>query len=467
MSSVSILRLLTQFFVVPVLSRILSPADYGVVAMAMPFVLFTMIFTDAGVGQSLVRSKDKDETVWSSSFWLTVCLGLGLALFIAALAPAAAWFFDEARLLPIVLALTPVVLLQASCAIPEVAMRHSHRFGRIAITEITAMAISIGTAVAVALHGGGAWALVAQQLAMYSVRFVLTFTFSPFRPRLVFSFAGLREHLVFGRNVLGTSFVYYLSNTVNPFVIGKILGSALLGFYTMTFLFVNLPVRIVTGPLQYVLYAHLAPHGDDPVLVRRMLLFLTRALSVVVFPAMAMVAAAHEPLFTLLLSDKWQLAGSLFALAAPAAAIQAVSGLRGTFMMVIGRADIQLRAAIEYFLIMLCVLMVSVHFGLEWVVAGYALSVFLFLPRGMMLSLPRLGCRATHYLGSMVPSALPALAAAAFYAEIAAPHLSGDWAKAGAAFAIGLAALGCGAALQFGRLRSDALELRTLWAGAH
>src|ERR1700756_5297111 len=90
MSSVTIFRLLAQLLVIPVLSRLLSPEDYGLVAMAMPFVLFTMCFTDAGVGQSLIRTSREERDVWSTSFWLTVLLGLGLMTIIAATAPFAA-----------------------------------------------------------------------------------------------------------------------------------------------------------------------------------------------------------------------------------------------------------------------------------------------------------------------------------------------------------------------------------------
>ena len=80
--------MLAQLLVIPVLSRLLSPEDYGLVAMAMPFVLFTMCFTDAGVGQSLIRTSREERDVWSTSFWLTVLLGLGLMTIIAATALA-------------------------------------------------------------------------------------------------------------------------------------------------------------------------------------------------------------------------------------------------------------------------------------------------------------------------------------------------------------------------------------------
>ncbi|MDE2336851.1 MAG: oligosaccharide flippase family protein, partial [Alphaproteobacteria bacterium] len=276
MSSVTIFRMLAQLLVVPFLSRLLSPADYGLVAMAMPFVLFTMMFTDAGVGQSLLRDAAESEDVWSSCFWLTILLGAGLALLIMLVAPLAAGFFKEPPLRPLVTALALVIVPQAAATIPEAYLRHNHRFGTIAWTEAAAIAGGLAAAIIVAFKGGGAWALIAQQLALYTLRFSLTFWRSGFRPCLSFSLRGLREHLVFGRNVLGANFMMTLTQSQDSLIIGKMLGSWLLGFYTMAFLFVRLPLRIIAGPLEYVIYAHIAPLGNNKALVRRIFLLLTR-----------------------------------------------------------------------------------------------------------------------------------------------------------------------------------------------
>jgi PST family polysaccharide transporter len=427
MSCVGILRILAQFLVIPILSRLLSPADYGVVAMAMPFVLFTMIFTDAGVGQSLIRTAQKEEGIWSTSFWLTIFLGLGLGLMIAIMAPAGAFFFEEPRLQPIVLALSAVVLLQAGATIPEASLRKNHRFGIIASTEMTAVAAGIAMALIVALNGGGAWALVAQQITLYGTRFLLTFWLSCFRPRMTFNLQGLKEHLVFGRDVLSANFVTFLTQSVDTFIIGKILGPVALGLYTMAFLFARLPARLIAGPLQYVIYAHLAPVNNDKAAVRHIFLLLTRLLSVFIFPAMGMVAIAWHPVFTLLLSDKWLHSGAIFMLAAPAAALQTVTTLRGTFMMVMGRTDVQLRSNIEFFSILIVALLASVHFGIEWAVVGYSCAVFLYFPRSMALILPLIECRPMAYLRAMAVPVAVAMACAVAYTEINQLLSPGDW----------------------------------------
>ena len=464
MSSVSVLRLLAQFMVVPILSRLLSPEDYGVVAMAMPFVLFTMIFTDGGMGQSLVRADSNKAEVWSTSFWLTILLGLGFGLFIALLAPLAAMFFNEDRLLPIILALSALVVFQAGATIPEAVLRQRHKFGTIAATEMSAVAAGIGTAVVMGMHGFGAWALVGQQLALYILRFVMTFWFSGFRPRFIYSFQEVKEHLLFGRDVIGANLINYVGQTSDSFVVGKFLGSAVLGIYSMAFLFVRLPLRMIAGPLQYVIYAHLSPLRHDIELMRRIFLLLTRVLSILLYPSIGLVAAAYHPVFTLLLSEKWAQSGHLFMIAAPAGALMAVTGLRATFLLALGQTQQQLRTTLEASLVQVFALCVSVYFGVTWVVVAFSVSAFLYFPRAMMLMLPLIECSFAQYLRAMFWPVSTTIAAIVMYDAIVAVSVLSDVQQVLVGGILGCVAMASSIVPQYGILRNEASALKLMLA---
>lgn len=464
MSSVPIFRMAAQFLVVPMLSRLLSPADYGLVSMAMPFLLFTMMFTDAGVGQSLMRTPRSDEEVWTTSFWLTIILGVTLCLGIIALAPAAAHFFGEPRLKPLIMALALAVIPQAAATIPEASLRQNHRFGVIAATESAAHAIGIMLALLIAWQGGGAWALIAQQLGLYGARFVLTFWYSTLRPGLVFNLRSVREHLIFGRNVLGASFMTTLTQSVDSFVIGKVLGSLLLGYYAMAFIFVRLPWRVVTGPLEYVIYAHLAPLAGNKDLVRRVFLLLTRVLAILVVPAIGLVAAAHTPVFRILLSDKWQLSGILFMVAAPAAALQTVTAFYGTFIMALGRTDVQVRLNTEFLVALAIALLLCAPHGIVWAVMGYSAVVFLYFPRYLALIMPLLGCPAAAYLRTLAVPVVMTLSCVALYIELTYTMVTGDWQQMFLGGALALLGIVSSALIQYRALFGE-VELLSEAAG--
>ncbi len=468
MSSVTIFRMMAQLLVIPILSRLLSPADYGVVAMAMPFVLFTMMFTDAGMGQSLLRgtaeNEPGDSDVWSSCFWLTILLGAIFSMLIMLIAPLAAYFFKEPLLWPLVTALALVIVPQAAATIPEASLRQSHKFGTIAWTESVAIACGMATAITIAYKGGGAWALIAQQIVLYALRFALTFWRAGFRPRMVLKLRDLKEHLIFGRNVLGANFMMTLTQSQDNLIIGKMLGSWFLGFYSMAFLFVRLPLRIITGPLEYVLYAHIAPLGENKALIRRIFLLLTRIQALLIFPAIGMVAAAHHPLFELLLSKKWLPSGSLYMIAAPAAALQAMTAFSGAFMMALGRTDIQLRMNTEFCILFAAALLVFARFGIAWAVVAYSLAVFCYFPRLLMLTLPRLECTPFTYLRTLVVPVVITTVCVMLYVNATEPLPADNWIRLLLGGGIAVLGMTAGALIQYRTLFNEIVTFDTVEA---
>jgi O-antigen/teichoic acid export membrane protein len=463
MSASSVIRLMAQFFIVPILSRILSPADYGIMAMAMPFVIFTMMFTDAGVGQSLVRAAEQERGVWSTSFFLTIACGSAFALFIICLAPLVSMFFREPHLTYIIMALAVVIIPQAGATIPEAALRRDHRFMLLALTEIISVFIGMSLAIFVALKGGGAWALVAQQLGLYWSRFLLAFSLSSFRPTLQFDLRSIKEHLLFGKDVLGAKFVWYLTSAMDGPIIGKVLGSMTLGYYSMAAMFSRLPVNVIVGPVQYVVFAHCAPLRDDKAALRQMMLTLTRMLAIVIFPGVGMLAAAHYAVFKLLLSEKWIPSGELFVYLAASTALGAVTGLRSVFMMIIGRVDLQLRSAIEYFFVLLVTLLVFVWFGIKWLVIGYSLSVFLYFPRSLALLLPHLECSLAQYTKVLIAPAVVTGICILVYEAINDIFHLGDWLQLFLGGFLGVLGIVGSALVQFRPLKQEFALLRDKW----
>ena len=460
MSSVNVLRVLAQALVIPILSRLLSPSDYGIVGMAMPLVLFVMMLADAGIGMSLVRTPATERDEWSTCFWLSAAMGLILAAVVLGFAPLAAMAFSEPSLAPILMALAGVVVLQALFLIPRAAQQQSHQFAVIAATEIASITGGIVTAVVMAVHGAGAWALVSQQLCFFAIRLVLTFWLTPFRPLMRFDFQRAKGHLVFGRDLLGNNVVAFLIQSADNLVIGKVLGVAAVGLYSMAFQFARLPMMLIAGPLQYVLYAQLAKKKDDVDLLRETFFTLTRILAIVIVPAVGMIAAAHQPVFRLLLSEKWAAAGHLFMIVAPACAIQAVTSIGGTIRMVLGRTDIVLRMTLEGGVIRAITLLASVWFGLEWAAISYTCAVLVYSPRSLMLVLPILGGSLVSYLRAVTVPVLATLTCIAVFVEITDVSNVGDWTQLLLAAAFAILSMVGSVCVQRERLRGEIALLR-------
>ena len=396
-SSVGVLRLLVQFMALPILSRILSHEDYGVVAMAMPFVFFALLFADAGISMSLVRTDAKDTRTWSTCFWLSSGLGLLLAAMLALAAPFIAQLMEQPRLSDILQVLGFVLLLQGISAVPGAYLQQQQRFRTVAACEMVTCLGGLGMAVLSALNGFGLWALVIQQLTQYGTRCVLTFYFSGYRPKLHMALREVGEHLTFGRDVMGMNLAVFFSRWMDSLIVGKVLGAGATGVFAMAFQFDRLPQMIVSGPLQYVLYARMAKFKDDQARIRGMFLLFTRGLALLVFPALGMVAVSHGPTFNVLLSEKWVQAGTLYMLVAPGSAMQAVIALVATVLLVLGRADLRLRAAVEMAVVWGVTLAVTAQLGLELAAMAYTVVVLLYSVRVVRMVLPLIACPGREY----------------------------------------------------------------------
>lgn len=408
---INVVRVFVQFFSIPVLARLLTPADYGLAAMAMPVVLLLMMIADAGLGNSLVRTGAADGPAWHTCFWLSLGLGTVISMGVVLLAPLVGLLLKEPALAPVLMALAAVVPLQTCTIVPGAALQKQARFGTIAAVEIAALGAGIGAAVICAVAGRGVWALVGQQLVFYAVRFTLTLTLSPYRPRLVFNLGDAWEHVIFGRNLLGVNLISSASRSLESLVIGRVYGPAPVGVYSMAFQFARLPFMLVTGPLQYALYPHIASLRDHKAKLAPLFLLLTRVLASVVLPAVGLVAVASEPVFHLLLSKKWGQAAPLFVLIAPAASLQPVTAVLSTFLMTLGRTDMQMRLAAQFAGMWLVGLMLSVWYGIEAVAAVYSICGVLFSVWSLRACLPLLNCSFAMYARTLLwPLAMTASA---------------------------------------------------------
>ena len=460
MSSVTILRMLVQLMVLPVLARYLTPADYGIVALAMPFVIFAMSFSDAGMSASLIRTTSHNKTEWSTSFWLVAGLGAALTCIIAVIGYVVSLYLKEPLLAPIVGALSLTVLLQAIATVPGAKLQQSGKFPIIAGIEMIAMTISLFGTVTAAVYGWGAWALVVQQVLHYIVKLLLTLIHADFLPNFEFRLSIIKEHLVFGRDMLGINILTFIRQSVGNMIIGKVLGTSTLGVYAMSSMFAELPMRIVSGPLYNVLYPRIAALRDRKEVIRVLFLMVSRVISLLLIPAISLVAIAHEPIFHLLLSEKWQQAGNVFMWMAPAAIISSITCLRGIIAVAFGHTGIWLRQATETTILFTLALVLSVTFGIEWVAIGYTIAVLLYMPRSLLEILPLIDLKFIEYIKTIIIPTLITIVSLAVYVFIAATFTLSYWALFAIAFVLGLVTVAISGLIQMKDIKWEIKYLR-------
>jgi O-antigen/teichoic acid export membrane protein len=398
LSAARIFQLASSFVAIPFLARMLTPEDFGLASLALSMVMFFTMIGDAGLGRSLVRVDANDTEAWSSAFWGSVLLMLGLSGIFFLLSWPAAAFFEEPRLVPIMMVLALAPFLMGIAEIPAASLLQKEKFQWLAGAEFAAAMAGIVVALWVAFHGGGAWALVWQHLTQRIVKGIVVQLASKLYPRLVLNYDKLKEHFRFMFDTAAWSMTMFVNRQADTLIVGKVLGTATLGLYNIAVRIMQLPVNILGGSLHSAVYPRFVKLREDNKALRELVLFTTMAQAVFAFPAIAAVAAASHAFFTLLLSERWQASGEIFTLLAGAAAIQTIVAINGSLLQAIGRTGARLRLTVEYAILWTISALATAPFGIHAVAIGCTVTSLIYLPRLLQLYLRPIECSTMDFL---------------------------------------------------------------------
>lgn len=372
------LQTIASIVAIPFLARFLEPSEFGLIALAMPFVLFCMAVGDAGLGQSLVRVKQSETLVWSSAFWLIMALSTGLALFVVALAWPYAALFEHAEVAPIVAVMALSPFLQGLTALPVAELQQRERFQLLAATEVVSSFCALMSALVLAVAGAGVWALVSQATLYWVVKAAIIMVASRFRPRLQFATSALEGHFTFSRDSAIGNLVTFFNRQIDPLVIGKMLGAAPLGHYSMANRLAILPSQLLAAPAQSTMYVKMVALRHDIAALRDLVLISSLAVAIIVFPPMAIASVSSHSFFVVFLSAKWADSATLFAILAPVAAIQVVSTIWTPMLLATENTTLRLRIGIEMTVLWLAILPFAAMYGVTMVVVAYIVSYMAF-----------------------------------------------------------------------------------------
>ena len=251
--SVILFKTMLQFVVVlPILARVIPPEQFGYVGMAMAFVsLFTM-FNDLGISAALVRADEPSPAFWSTAFWTNIGLGTAMTLVIFLAAPLIAGFYREPVVEPLVQALAIMVLMHCAFLVPMAWLQRNFRFRAIAGIDLFATLVSAIVAVIAAFQGHGMWALVWQQLVLYTIKMVGGFLYQHAPLHLTYQFSEIVAVLPFSLRLTGEAFVTFINRNADNILIGRYLGAEPLGFYGRAYQIMLVPVSSLAGPAYYM-----------------------------------------------------------------------------------------------------------------------------------------------------------------------------------------------------------------------
>jgi O-antigen/teichoic acid export membrane protein len=319
------------------LARLLSPGDFGLVAMVTVVTAFVMNFADAGLTAAVVLHDRLDQRQVSNLFWFNVTLGVLLFFGTVASAPLLAAFYDRPEVAPICIGCA-CSFLPMSLGIQHAALlRRRLEFGRLTIVGQASVAGGLVVAVAAAWTGWGPWSLVAQLNAMAILRTLLSWIACPWRPSMPSRGTGSRHLLRFGGISLADEIVRYAGRNFDIAVIGRVIGADALGVYTRAqTLFAQVPTQL-SGPFNSIAGPALARVQADPGRFRSAYRSGLLMISSVALPAVAAMFVLAEPLIDFLMGPQWSRCIPVFRWLVADAVVAAVGGCAVGWLYIYGR----------------------------------------------------------------------------------------------------------------------------------
>ena len=312
-----------------VLARLLTPQDFGLIAMATVIIGFVSIFKDMGLSMATVQQEEINHQQVSTLFWINVIISVVLMIVTAGLAPAVAWFYGDPRLTWITVALAGTFIFGGLTMQHQALLRRQMRFTALAAIALMSSLVGIITAIGLAWYGIGYWALVASTAAAIFTNFILVWTVSGWRPGLPARGSAVGSLLAFGGNLTGFSFVNYFARNADNLLIGWYWGAAPLGLYSKAYRLLMLPLEQINAPLSSVAIPALSRLQHDHKRYRRAYLGVVQKIGIITMPGTMFLICTSDWIVKLLLGPQWIGAIPIFTWLGIAALFQPISNTTG------------------------------------------------------------------------------------------------------------------------------------------
>lgn len=326
-----------------VLSRLLAPEDFGLLALANAFLLVALHFIEQGPNQVIVQRQEVSPRHLDAAFSLSIGLAGLLAILLLILAGPLARLFDEPRLEPIVRWLAPVLLLAGLRSTQSAILQREMRFRELAARSTLAEAIGGGVGIGMAFAGLGVWSLVGQAIARGGAGVVVLWRVSKWRPRLQLSLQPTRDIVRFGTPVVLDRLVSLVQGKADDVLIGLAQGATALGYYSVGYRLLTYLLPLLSGTVQAVALPVLSRLVGEPDRLRRVFLTSLEFLTLAAFPVFVGVAWVAPELVPLAFGPRWQPSIPVMQVLALAGAVKILPLATSTLLTATGRPGFQLR----------------------------------------------------------------------------------------------------------------------------
>jgi O-antigen/teichoic acid export membrane protein len=373
-------RAVISIVIFVILSRLLEPEAFGLVALATVFTVFVELFLDQGFSAAIVQRAELEPEHLDTAFWINIVTGIVLTVGGIAASGLVAVFFDEPRLEPVLKWLSISFILSALSSTQIAILQRKLAFKTLAARSLMATAVGGIVGISMAFTGFGVWSLVGQDLAMALAGVIVLWRVSDWRPGFNVSKKHYKELFTFGVSIVGNHALNVLVRRSDDFLIGYYLGPTLLGYYTIGYQLLLVIIRLVTEVTNSVAFPTFSRMQHQPERMRRAFYNVTQFTSLLAFPVFIGIGALAPELVPALFGEKWAPSIPVMQVLALIGILQSVLFFNGSVIKAAGKPSWQLGIMLLNATCSVIAFLIAVRWGIVAVAASFVIVGYLLAP---------------------------------------------------------------------------------------
>lgn len=402
-------KVLCQFGSIIILSRLVPPSDFGLLAMVGPVFGFVTLFQDLGLSQATVQKPELNHDEVNAFFWLNVAVGAALTAIVLALSPLVGWYYGEPRVVPLTIAMGLLILLGSLGNQPGAIMMRRMEFRALTLNGIVGAITGLAASIVAAIFLKNYWALYWGLVVGTVIPVIGVWFFSRWRPSIPRWVPGMGNMLKFGAGVTTANVAGFFSGNTDNVLIGWRWGDHILGLYDRAYKLLLFPLQRIVGPVMGTIVPVLSRLTNDPERYRRIFLKTMAQLTLTAWPGIVWAIVLSDTMVPTLLGKQWVGASTIFQPLAIAGLLQVVNNSLGCLLVSQGRTGELARWGIFGAATCVAAFVIGLPYGAGGVAIAYAISEGLRTPL-VWWRIPRRGpVKATDVIRAVLPQVISIL----------------------------------------------------------
>lgn len=335
--------ILSKFTLGIIIARLLTPEDYGIIALVTVITSIAPVFIDSGFGSKIIQAKTINEKELSSVFWLNIAIGFFFTLLILFGAPVFNLIYENEDLITIARIISLVYLIQSFGIVQKAVLRRQINFKRIAIVETSAIILSSIVGIVFAWFGYGYWSLLIKQMVQITLTTTLFWFLSSWKPNFYFDFKIIKNYWKYSINILSTTLITTIVQKIDYFLVGKFFQADILGLYSRGKELAFFPVQFSSRVLNMTSFSVFSKLQDETEKFEKLYMKTFKLILYTFVPIMMLIFLTSDEIILILLGKKWEGASIYLKYFSIAGIIYLANSLRVNLINSKGRPDLNLK----------------------------------------------------------------------------------------------------------------------------